>query len=62
MDEERYTRSELYTLWKNFKDDDDAERILSDFMICDSETAAKLILEFELKYESNLLGYYKRRA
>lgn len=45
-----YTRDELYNLWCKFREDPNAEKILSDFMASDTATAAMLIDEFESKY------------
>jgi hypothetical protein len=55
-----YTIGELYALWKNFKDDVDADKILSDFMNTDRKTAAALINEFECRYEANRLNAHNR--
>lgn len=45
-----FTRQELYELWCNFKHDPNADRMLSDFMNSDRQTAATLIAEFERRY------------
>lgn len=45
-----YTRQELYELWCNFREDPNADTILSDLMDCNKKTAATLIDEFELRY------------
>lgn len=46
-----YTTQELYELWQKFRDNPDAERTLSDFMDSDTENAARLIDEFESKFQ-----------
>lgn len=55
-----FTVEELYELWLNFKDNDDAATILSDFMTATKREAGILIDKFELRYESTLLDCNNR--
>lgn len=45
-----YTAEELYGMWCKFREDPNAEKILSDFMASDVKTAAMLVDKFECKY------------
>lgn len=45
-----YTQQELYELWCNFREDPNADKILSDFMDCDKKTAGAVIDEFESRF------------
>lgn len=51
-----FTEQELYEMWKNFREDDNAIIILSDFMVSTKSEAAALINLFEIKYESEALN------
>lgn len=51
-----FTQQELYELWCNFKQDSNADRMLSDFMNSDRKTAAALIVEFENRYSGERAG------
>ena len=46
-----YTTQELYELWFKFRDDPNAEKMLSDFMQSDTASAARLIDEFESRFQ-----------
>ena len=46
-----YTAQELYELWCKFRDDPNAGKILSDFMQSDTASAARLIDEFESRFQ-----------
>lgn len=51
----RFSKEELYKLWLNFKDNENAITILSDFMIATKEEAKILNNEFEIRYQSSIL-------
>lgn len=51
----RFSKEELYKLWLNFKDNENAITILSDFMIATKKEAAALNDEFEIRYQSSIL-------
>ena len=46
-----YTKQELYELWFKFRDDPNAEKMLSDFMQSDTASAARLIDKFESRFQ-----------
>lgn len=46
-----YTKQELYEMWVKFRDDPNAVIILSDFMQSDKVSAARLIDEFESRFQ-----------
>ena len=48
-----YTKQELYEMWVKFRDDPNAVIILSDFMQSDKGSAARLIDEFESRFQHN---------
>lgn len=50
-----YSQAELYGLWKNFRTEHDATRILMDFGLCSKEEARNMIRDFETIYEAQLL-------
>ncbi len=55
-----YTREELFTLWRGFREEHDATRILMDFALCSKNQAQILIDDFEVRYESQLLNLEQR--
>lgn len=55
-----YTTQELYELWFKFRDDPNAEKMLSDFMQSDTASAARLIDEFESRFQHDHL--YEREG
>lgn len=50
-----FSNDDLYKLWLNFKDNENAITILSDFMIATKEEAKILNNEFEIRYQSSIL-------
>lgn len=50
-----FSEEELYRLWLNCKDDENAVTIMSDFMVSTKAAAKELINQFELRYECNIL-------
>lgn len=55
-----YSKSELYSFWKLFKDQHDATRILQDFALCDKTTVKELLSDFEARYAAERLGIERR--
>lgn len=55
-----YTKSELYSFWKRFKEQHDAVRVLQDFALCDRAEAKALIAEFETRHAAELLNMEHR--
>lgn len=55
-----YTKSELYSFWKLFKEQHDAVRVLQDFALCDRAEAKALIAEFETHHAAELLNMEHR--
>lgn len=55
-----YTKSELYSFWKLFKEQHDAVRVLQDFALCDRAEAKHLIAEFETRHAAELLNMEHR--
>ena len=47
-------------MWRSFRDNPDAEVILSDFAICDRRTAQKFIAQFWVQYEADTLNVFFR--
>ena len=47
---EEYTRSELFNLWRNFRESPDAVRMLSDFAVIDQGAAALMHMSFWREY------------
>lgn len=45
-----YSESELFELWKGFREQHDATSILMDFALCDKAKAKALIADFEVRY------------
>lgn len=43
-------------MWLKFRDDPDAKTILSDFAMTTKKQAEKLIIEFEIKHEAEMLN------
>jgi len=50
-----FSNDDLYKLWLNFKDDENAITILSDFMVATKEEAKILDEQFEIRYQSSVL-------
>lgn len=55
-----YSKSELFSFWKLFKDQHDAVRVLQDFALCDRAEAKALIAEFETRHAAELLNMDNR--
>lgn len=55
-----YTKYELYSFWKLFKDQHDAVRVLQDFALCDRAEEKSLIAEFEARNAAELLNLVHR--
>lgn len=55
-----YSKSELFSFWKLFKDQHDAVRVLQDFALCDRAEAKSLIAEFETRHAAELLNLEHR--
>lgn len=56
----RFSEKELYQLWLNCKDNENAITIMSDFIVDTKAMAQKLIEKFELQYECNMLDSENR--
>ncbi len=50
-----YEKNELFELWLRFRNDRDAETMLSDFMGGTKDQARELIKDFEVEYLKNTL-------
>ncbi|WP_317380436.1 hypothetical protein [uncultured Intestinimonas sp.] len=55
-----YTKQELYDLWRNFRTNPNADKMLSDFMESDTTCAMQLTDEFERKFQHD--HCYKREG
>lgn len=51
-----FSNEDLYSLWLNFKDDDNAITILSDFMVATKKEAKALIEQFEIRFQASALN------
>lgn len=55
-----YSEAELFELWRGFREQHDATRILMDFALCDKATAKTLIADFEARHAGELLNLEHR--
>lgn len=55
-----YTRDELFSLWKGFRTEHDAWKILMDFSLLNKKEAQALIDDFEATYSAQLLNLEHR--
>lgn len=55
-----YTRLELYEMWLGFRENEHADKILSDFAVCSRREAQEMIDGFELSLEAQMLGTENR--
>lgn len=56
----KYSEAELFELWRGFREQHDAARILQDFALCNKTEAKALIANFEARHAGELLDCVNR--
>ena len=51
-----FSEDDLYSIWLNCRENENVVTIMSDFMVSTKAEAKKLINQFELRYECNILN------